>query len=176
MEAKKYICNICNKKYKSPQSLSNHKKLYHTQNDINLTITNPILTITNPIIDHKMVNKEPLKDNTICEYCNKKLSAYTHLRRHLKTCKIKQKNLDDYDKILKENEEIKKENEEIKKNQDEIKKAFDELKTMMMEMMNNKCKMHPKKFNKLINSNNNNSNNLTINNNRFLEKLYRLFL
>ena len=30
---------------------------------------------------------DKLTDNKICKYCDTKYSAYTHMRRHLKTCK-----------------------------------------------------------------------------------------
>ena len=58
MEAKKYICNICNKKYKSPQSLSNHKKLYHTQNIKTLDITDE--SILNEYINTQIINNDIL--------------------------------------------------------------------------------------------------------------------
>ena len=126
MENKKYICKTCNKYYKSPQSMSNHKKKYHTNISPNITIiSSKYNSDMPPIIPHisitTNINKIQKKtDNTICEYCNKKLSTYTHLRRHLKTCKMKNKKIDDYDKLLKENEEI-------KQNHDKIKKAFEDL-------------------------------------------------
>jgi hypothetical protein len=93
------------------------------------------------------INKEnetdtKLTDITIFMYCNKKLSAYTHMRRHLKTCKRKN--------------DIEKDKEIT-----EMKKSLDELKNIMLDMMNKKCKMHPKTLQKMINSN----NNITINNN-----------
>jgi len=130
MDNKNNTCNICNKKYKTSQSLWNHKNKFHPKNDHKMTNEEPQN-------DHCMTNNEELKikekikitDKTICEYCNKKLSAYTHLRRHLKTCKIKQT------QIL-ENEILKKEHEEMKKEHEEMKKAFDELKNIMLETMN----------------------------------------
>ena len=160
MDNKHNTCNICNKQYKTPQSLWNHKNKFHPKSDQEMTSEEPKN-------DHSMTNNDKLDkkitDKTICDYCNKKLSAYTHLRRHLKSCKIKQK-------TLVENEILKKEHEEMKKEHETMKKAFDELKNIMLEMMNKQYKMHPKKLQKLINNNNitnshnNNNNNITINN------------
>jgi hypothetical protein len=165
MSVKKHTCNICNKDYKSSQSLWNHKNKIHNNeknDDQNMTtnMTNTNHTVTNN--DHIMTNNEQiinniddieeknLTENTICKFCNKKLSAYTHLRRHLKTCKKKN--------------DIEKENEELKKEMDEVKQSLEELKKIMLEMMNKKCKMHPKTLQKMIN-NTNSHNNITINNN-----------
>jgi hypothetical protein len=164
MDIKKYTCNICNKEYKTYKSMWHHKNKYHSKND-------HLMTNVEPINDHLMTNNNEHSKikhieesnnkitNTICDYCNKKLSAYTHLRRHLKTCKMKEKKIKEF--------------EELKKEHEEMKKSFDELKNMMLEMMNTKCKMHPKKLQKLINTNNshnnitnNTNNNLTINNNQ----------
>ena len=170
MEHKKNTCNICNKQYKTHQSLWNHKNKYHTE----IPPFIPIIPTIHPHITTILPTNNIIKktDKTSCDYCNKIFSCYNSLNRHLKTCKIKvnilQKNEEIEEKTLQEIEELKKENEEIKK-------AFNELKNMMLEMMNKNCKMHPKKFQKLINStnhsnnntnsNNTNSNNLTITNN-----------
>lgn len=176
MDIKKHICNICNKEYKSPQSLWNHKKNIHenkkkydqnmtnnmtihdqnmTKNDHNPTINDQNMTIIN---NNETVGN--IIDNTICVYCNKKYSAYTHMRRHLKTCK------------LKNNIETKYEN--IKKEHEEMKKSYEEMKKLMLDTMNRKYKMHPKTLQKMINNintntntntNSNNTINMTINNN-----------
>jgi hypothetical protein len=68
--------------------------------------------------------------------------------------------------VIKENEELKKMNEIKEKENTEIKKSFEELKKIMLDMMNKKCKMHPKTLQKMINNtNSNNTINMTINNN-----------
>ena len=48
-----------------------------------------------------------------------------------------------------------------------MKKSLDEFKKIMLDMINKNCKMHPKTFQKMVNSNNltNSNNNITINNN-----------
>ncbi len=42
MDNNKHTCNICYKDYKSPQSLWNHKKIYH-ENNISQPQNNSIL-------------------------------------------------------------------------------------------------------------------------------------
>jgi hypothetical protein len=160
MDTKKYICNICNKNYKSTQSLWNHKNKYHPKNP---HFTHNLPTIYKDELQNTHIlptyNENNKKDKTICEYCNKNYSSYNSMNRHIQKCKIKEK-------ALFENEELKKQNDELKKEYEEMKQSLDEMKTMMLEMMNNKCKMHPKTLQKLINSNNiNSNNNITIINN-----------
>lgn len=144
---------MCNKEYKSSQSLCNHKKLKHKNDHLMTTIdvsNDHLMTINDQIINETVyIEENKLTENTICMYCNKKLSAYTHLRRHIKKCKKK--------------ETIEKENEELKKEMKEMRKSLNELKKLMLDMMNKKCKMHPKTFQKMVNSNN--TINMTINNN-----------
>ncbi len=162
---KKYTCNICNKLYKSPQSLWNHKHKYHE----NIKNNDQKMTIIENTSDQKMTINDQiipeikLTENTECIYCHKKLSAYTHLRRHMKTCKAK-------DDIIKEHEILKKDFNEIKQDNTELKKSLDEIKKMMLDMMNKQYKMHPKTFQKMVNSNNLlNNNNITINHNKYIE-------
>jgi len=158
MDIKKYTCNICTKEYKTYKSMWNHKNKYHKNNNIN----DQKMTIPEAENDHLMTNNDHLlknidemkEDNTICKYCNKKLSAYTHLRRHLKTCKKK--------------DDIEKENENLKDKMLKMEKSLDELKKIMLSTMNKKYKMHPKTLQKMINNTNSNNiinNNMTINNN-----------
>jgi hypothetical protein len=156
MDIKTYTCKICSKDYKSYKSLWYHKYKYHSnispEYPQNIPPISPLYHHNIPNISTNAIIKKT--DKTICDYCNKQMSSYKNLNRHLKTCKIKEKKLLEY--------------EDLKQEHEEMKKAFEELKSMMSEMMNNKCKLHPKKFQKLINStnnsNNNSNNNLTINN------------
>ena len=125
METNKYTCNVCNKKYKTSQSLWNHK---HTKHD-NI---HHISTQYTPVIDNlstsyqhnddilKEIPKIKKTDNTLCEYCNNNFSCYSSLHRHLKICKRKN--------------DIEKDKEIT-----EMKKSLDELKNIMLDMMNKKC-------------------------------------
>ena len=155
MDSKKYTCYLCNKEYKTTQSFSNHNTRYHK----NISTIYPqninTLSTSYPQNIHNLstLYLEPKKtEQTVCIYCNKKLSCYKSLHRHLKTCK--------------ENTNLKEENNELKKDNEEYKK-------LLLDLMNKQFKMHPKKLQKIINNtnnntntnNSNNTNNLTINNN-----------
>jgi hypothetical protein len=159
MSVKKYTCNICNKDYKSSQSLWNHKNKLHS--DIHLKSTECIPDIDksstihqhNKNVSNKNLTERPKikkTENTLCDYCNNIFSCYSSLHRHLKICKAKTN-------IIKENEKLKKEMEEIKN-------SFEKFKKQMLDMMNKKYKMHPKTVQKMINNTNSN-NNIIINNN-----------
>jgi len=142
---KSFYCNSCSRYYKSYQSLWNHNKRFHSNYDQNMTKK---LVIH----DQNMTNFTPPKmkktDNKICEYCNKELSAYTHLKRHQKICKENNNNNDN--------------------NKDELIKS-------LLNIINKQCKMHPKQLQKINNmiqnntnnnlNNTNNNLNITINNN-----------
>ena len=175
MSVKKHTCNICNKDYKTPQSLWNHKNkihdiIYHkstintpyidnlsTQNQHISTQNQHISTVTD--INKEEPPKLKKTEKTLCDYCNNNFSCYSSVHRHLKTCKAKEN-------IIKEKEDLIKANDELKKEMEEIKQSFEKFKKQTLDMMNKKCKMHPKTLQKMINSNNTNShNNITINNN-----------
>lgn len=73
-----YNCIICNKQYKSYQSLWNHNNKFHKK--INIVVYNSLKTgIQN---DH---NDNPT-ENSKCKYCNKKLSNRQSRWRHEKIC------------------------------------------------------------------------------------------
>ena len=78
-----YICKICNKNYKSYQSLWNHNHKYHLA--LNHNVTHYLHNL--PQTDHK--NTQNDSDNISCDYCNKILSRNDSLKRHLKICKEK---------------------------------------------------------------------------------------
>ena len=148
MENKKFTCKVCNKLYKSSQSLWNHTHLKHDQNHSKNTQNNSKNTQVNNVII-----TEINCDNNICKYCNKKYSRGDNLKRHQNKCK---------NKINHDNE------------LEDLKKQIVELKAQMFELMNNTYKMHPKTFNKINNemsnsnnqtTNSNNNNNIIINNN-----------
>jgi hypothetical protein len=140
MEENKFKCNICNKYYKSYKSLWNHKKKYHYDiptNDQHLPTNDQHLPTKKPQISPKNVLIKMKKtDNTICIFCNKKLSCYNSMNRHLQTCKLKKQ----------------------EQNTEEMKKEITELKQMVTELIKNKSNM-------INNNNTTNNNNGTINNN-----------
>ena len=108
MSDKKYICNICDNKYKTPQSLCNHKKIYHTNIHKNIPETEP--------------NKILKKDQRICNHCNKEYSREDNLKRHLQICKSK-------DNLIKQKEDLKNEIQEFTQ-------SMEEFKNQMIDMMN----------------------------------------
>jgi hypothetical protein len=155
MDLKIYTCNICNKDYKTYKSMWHHKNKYHIKTSTFYPQNINTLSTSYPQNTHNLstINPEPKKtEQSICINCNKKLSCYKSLHRHLKNCK--------------ENINLKEENDKLKKDNDEYKK-------ILLDLMNKKFKMHPKKLQKIINNNTNNNtnnnsnniNNLTINNN-----------
>jgi hypothetical protein len=149
----KYKCDKCMKYYKSYQSIWHHNNRYHKQN-MTKKVDNDDHHMTNKVeIDIKNDQNITIKktENTLCEYCNKKLSTYTHRKRHEKKCPIKLDNEINMIRLQKENEEIKKELDEIKKT--------------LLEMMNKNCKVHHKTLQKMINNGTvNQATNQTINN------------
>jgi len=90
-----FNCKSCNKKYGSYQSLWNHNKKFHNNQNIN---------------DHQYN----------CENCNKNLSSRQSKWRHLKICKkvTLDRKSKSYNKVKLKNDDtfnLKKENEELKK-------------------------------------------------------------
>ncbi len=176
MENKKYTCIICNKLYKTYKSMWHHKNKYHKNISKKSPLNGSDITQISPKNEHDILqispengyecfisdnnNKIKKMDNRICDYCNKEYSSYKHLHRHMQICKSK-------DNIIKQNEELQKKIEDMED-------KFEKFKKHMLDMMNQKYKMHPKTFQKMINSNNfsnnfSNNNNITINNIKYVE-------
>ncbi len=91
---------------------------------------------------------------TTCDMCYKNFSSYKCLNRHQKTCK--------------KSPNIVQENEELKNKIKTIEQELAEFKQQMLQLMNNKFKVHPKtiqKINKMLTNNgtiNNTTNNINI--------------
>ena len=144
-----FVCKTCNKNYKSKQSLWNHKNKYHkdiyTQKSSELLKTSSNLLKTSSDKQIKKLN---------CNNCEKIFSRIDNLKRHKLKCN-------------------KNKSEQISKDEtiDNLQKQLDDVKKTLMEIINKKCKIHPKtlqKINKQLNIDNNgiiNENNGTINNN-----------
>ena len=132
-----YLCKICNKQYKSYQSLWNHNHKYHSTNDFKLT-SNDFRTTSN---DFEKLQKENLIQ---CKYCDKTFTRKNNLNYHIKNiCKDKQK------KDLEESI--------YKQELEKLKKEFDKFKKQKTSKTINYIN------NGSINSNNSNSNNKTLN-------------
>jgi hypothetical protein len=150
MNNKKYCCTVCEKYYKTSQSLCNHKRIYHTIIAPKSTISAPNSTILHQNVIHDLQ----------CTFCNKIFTRKSSLNRHYKICSTK---ISNDNKILTENNILK----------NKIDNFENEMNTLKLQLSNvlKQAKIHPKtlqKINKqLINNNitNNNSiNNGTINN------------
>jgi len=88
-----FKCNICNKLYKSYQSLWNHNHKFH--NNLKLNISNGIQNNSIPNNTKEPINTTTNNDNCVCQFCNKKLSTRQSRWRHEKTCRnAKKQNID----------------------------------------------------------------------------------
>ncbi len=184
MDIKKYTCNLCNKQYKTSQSLCNHKRIYHPENkpiiSQVLDKNKPEISQNKPEISHSKPDIDNTQNNKKykCKYCPNEYLFNQSKWKHEQKCNNKIKQNINIEELIKQNEMKDKEIEEIKQ-------SFDKFKKQMLDMMNQKYKMHPKTFQKMINSNNtnntnNNQINMTINNNiKYVEigneNLYNVF-
>jgi len=142
-----YTCNICNKNYKSYQSLWNHNKKFHYNNIIEKTSN-----VTNS--DTKMSLNVTKKYE--CIYCNKNFNYRQNKYQHEKNCKTKINN-----------------NNEI----ETLKNTVNELKNQVSLLLKEKGKIHHKTLQKINNQLNNtisnvnqgNINNGNIINNTFVK-------
>ncbi len=162
MEYTNFKCELCKKYYKSYQSLWKHKKIYHPQSKPE---SKPIIDTSKPESKPKVDKSKPeieINKKYKCKFCLNEYKFKQSKWNHEQKCN-KKTNLED---LIKQNEEKDKENQELKNKMEKMEKSLDELKKIMLDMMNKKCKMHPKTFQKMVNSN----NNITINNNfRYVE-------
>ncbi len=149
---KVYICEICQKNYKSYQTLWKHNKKFHNHNIIP---DNPSDN-QNIILDNPSDNQNIIPDNHSlfnCKYCNRQFTFNQNKWRHEKIC------------IKTHENKIKKLSEENKALKDDM----DELKKLIKDLLNKKCKMHYKTLQKINNSgnlnNNGNTNSGNLNNN-----------
>lgn len=152
-----YKCNICNKFYKSRQSLWNHKNKFHREHNPNIINYNP--SINPPIIKYNPKTQgenETVSKKYFCKFCNKEFTHYQNRWRHQKICQN-----NEIDKLKKENLELK----------EMFEKEIALLKDQLLDTMNKNCKKHPKtlqKINRQLNNQFNNTQNNTnciVNNN-----------
>jgi hypothetical protein len=153
----KFRCNICNKSYKDKSGIWYHNKKYHIyiypQKSSNLLQPSSNLLKNSSKLPKTSSDKQIKKIN--CDSCEKIFSRIDNLKRHKLKC-----NKNKYEQISKD--------ETI----DNLQKQLDDVKKTLMEIINKKCKIHPKtlqKINKQLNIDNNgiineNINKGTINN------------
>ena len=75
VKSESHTCNICNKDYKTYKSMWHHKNKYHSYIPIH---PQNIPTIP-PIYPQNIPNIVKKTEQTICDYCNKKMSSYKNL-------------------------------------------------------------------------------------------------
>jgi hypothetical protein len=128
-----FYCNICTKYYKSYQSLWNHNKRFHFNNDEN-SLPNHSQSLPNHSQNLPLIT-EPVINKNVCELCNIHFTRKDNLTRHLNKFKC--------------NEKL---NNDLQKENTNIKLELEQLKKQMIELMNTNCKMHHKTFNKIKNN------------------------
>ena len=124
-----YICKICNKYYKSRQSLWNHTNNYHTESCIS-NVTNML-----PINDNYVTNMLPnvTKKSNTCNICNKILGNRHSRWRHEQKC----------------NKQKLKENESLKNKLIETESKINTMSQQIAQLLNEKAKIHPKTLQKI---------------------------
>ena len=138
MESIDHICKVCNKKYKSYQSLWKHNKKFHNNNVI---IGNQIETTT------ETTGNQNKKSLLVCRFCKKEFNHRNNRWRHEKSCKDTNKpNIEIQLQLSQKENEILKLKLKIEKSNKMHPKSFKKLNNMLIN-------------NALMNSNNINSNN-----------------
>ena len=92
MESIEYKCKVCNKQYKTYQTLWKHNKKFHNPNTNNNN-HNTTINQSNIVIN---------QSKNECNYCKKMFSHYNNKWRHEKKCKIKTDNINELAKIKEE--------------------------------------------------------------------------
>jgi hypothetical protein len=176
-----YRCNICNKYYKTRQSLWNHNSRYHKDDDNHIIDRNDydVNLISNSVHsnNHLDNHNDDLSKIYKCKKCKKEFNNYQNRWRHEKNCK---KDISIYENellkntIIKQREELNqikslmvKQLKEQQKQQQKQQQQNQEMKKTLMELLNKNCKVHPKtlqKINKQLNGDHNtvNENNGTL--------------
>ena len=138
MESIDHICKVCNKKYKSYQSLWKHNKKFHNNNVI---IGNQIET------NAETTGNQNKKNLLVCRFCKKEFNHRNNRWRHEKSCKDTNKpNIEIQLQLSQKENEILKLKLKIEKSNKMHPKSFKKLNNMLIN-------------NALMNSNNINSNN-----------------
>jgi outer membrane protein OmpA-like peptidoglycan-associated protein len=137
METIEYKCKICNKQYKTYQTLWKHNKKFHHQN--------VVVCSSNEVVSDVVCGTLTIKKNN-CTYCNKIFNDRSNKYKHQKICKFKEQY----------NDKIK-----LELLKEENKKLELEIKLKKINKITNNT------TNNITNNNNetiNNNNNGTINN------------
>ena len=107
-----FICKICNKNYKSYQSLWNHNHKYHYNHNDNLDNhkDNHSDNLNNHIDNHIKLKQY------YCGKCNKEFSQFQNRWRHEKTCKESSKQITNNENLQQEIIDLKNKVQKLEKN------------------------------------------------------------
>lgn len=164
----KFVCKICEKEYKTKNSLKVHKSKFHSnafyskngcqiiknvyENDICKSVISRITSVSQMSAMRQpnvsQVSRVSLKEQNTCEFCGKNYKHRQSKFKHQKKCK-----------------EVYLEKNKLDLNFIEKKKELEDLKREMLDLLNKNYKMHPKKFQKIQNQLNgdiNITNNINI--------------
>ncbi len=164
----KFNCSQCKKIYKSYQSLWNHNKRFHLNSLQNISQykpedkssvsqNKPSRSIQNIKTEDEIEKKDDSK-KYICKYCSNKFVFNQSKWKHEQKCK----NNININKIT----ELEAENKKLK---EDMQEQMNELRKQLLDLMNKKCKVHHKTYQKIknngniIGTNTNNTNNISYN-------------
>ena len=128
-----FICQRCGYETLRLSNFKNHlNRKFHCKpilRDISIEKIKKFYNIEEEYIKQNLSSKIPItssniypknEDNTICEYCNKKLSSYKNKWRHQKSCKVK-------NTIIDQNKILQKQNNDLLEQVDELIKKVSSL-------------------------------------------------
>ena len=163
MESIDYKCKICNKHYKTYQTLWKHNKKFH---DNNATETKHHISL-NTVIDKPNDQSKKIQLYK-CQYCNNNYKHFQSRWKHEQKCKIKNNNIIELNK-LKESKEIKKLELELKKEETTILRL-----KLKLEKSNKADNITLNKLNKMLMERNNKIKNSfnTVNNQQIINNFH----
>ena len=151
-----YLCNNCNKEYKSYQSLWNHNKRFHIKNNnpMEPNVTNYDTTMSLDVT--KMSSNVTIKYYE-CKFCNKNFNHRQNKYYHERNCKNKTDNKNEIENL---------------------KNTINEMKEQFALILKEKGKMHHKTLQKINNqlNNNNSMNNNNINNGKITNNINNTYV
>jgi hypothetical protein len=167
---RKFNCLKCKRNYKSYQSLWNHNKKFHfnslqnisqniSQNKPDIIQNKPNISQNNSHLKIFKIEEEIEEINDskkyICKYCSKNFVFNQSKWKHEQKCK----NKIHINKIT----ELEEENKKLRQIEDNMQQQMNELRKQLLDLMNKKCKVHHKTYQKIKNNGNiigtNNTNN-----------------
>ena len=143
---KKFNCLECKRYYKSYQSLWNHNKKFHSNSlqNINLNHSKSLPNTPNSLPNTSQnvpITTETI-DKYVCKYCSTKFTRKDNMTRHLN--KIHSNKIS----------ELEEENKKLREIENNMQQQMNELRKQLLDLMNKKCKVHHKTYQKIKNNGN----------------------